>query len=114
MRGGAEPRDCVCTPSACRDREADRLHGAVLLDLKLPKVDGIELRRRIRAHPDRLLLPLVALISLRNAQAAVYAYGVGANRHQQESVNSEQFVSAVQQYSMYWLLLNELPDGANH
>jgi len=90
----------------------DPLPSVVLLDLKLPKIDGLEVLRRIRHNPTTRLLPVVILTSSSEDQDIIESYNLGANSYVRKPVEFSQFTEAVHQLGMFWVLINEpLPRG---
>ncbi|MGA2140130.1 MAG: response regulator [Verrucomicrobiia bacterium] len=85
------------------------LPAMVLLDLKLPKIDGLVVLRRVRAEPRTRLLPVVILTTSREEQDLVTSYQLGANSYICKPVDFAQFTEAVRQLGLYWLVLNEAP-----
>lgn len=85
------------------------LPAIVLLDLKLPRVDGFEVLKQIRAHPATRLLPVIVLTSSAQERDLVQTYASGANSYIVKPVDFEQFIESAQQIGMYWLMLNRNP-----
>lgn len=85
----------------------------VLLDLKLPKIDGLEVLRRLRQEPRTSLLPIVVLTSSNEERDLVESYRLGANSYIRKPVDFEQFTEAVRQLGLYWLVLNQIAQPAN-
>lgn len=81
----------------------------VLLDLNLPRVDGLEVLRQVRAHPRTHMLPVVILTSSKEEQDLIRGYSLGANSYVQKPVDFNKFIEAARQLSLYWLVLNEPP-----
>ncbi len=91
---------------------ADPLPSVVLLDLKLPKLDGMEVLQRIRANQRTRLLPVVILTSSNQERDIIESYNMGANSYVQKPVDFDQFNQAVAQLGLYWVLINQaLPDS---
>lgn len=111
VRDGEEALDYLFGSGAYEGRDAGDLPQVMLLDLKLPKVDGLEVLRRVRADPRTAMLPVVILTSSREEQDMVEGYRLGANSYVRKPVNFDEFVEAARQLGLYWLLLNEVPQG---
>lgn len=107
MRDGQQALDYLFAAGAHAGRDARDLPQVVLLDLKLPKVDGLEVLRRIRADDRTRLLPVVILTSSKEERDIVNGYRLGANSYVRKPVNFDEFVEAARQLGLYWLLLNE-------
>lgn len=108
-RDGAEALDLFFGPGENPGGDGHPLPQMVLLDLKLPKLDGLEVLRRLRADPRTRLLPVVILTSSREEKDLVEGYGLGANSYVRKPVDFARFVEAVRELGLYWLLLNESP-----
>lgn len=106
VRDGQEALDYLFCEGTYKDRP-EVFPQVVLLDLKLPKVDGLEVLRRIREKPETKTLPVVILTSSREEKDLSAGYAGGANSYIVKPVDMDQFIEAVQHLQLYWLVLNE-------
>ena len=109
VRDGAEALDFLFCEGEHAGRTPSGNPRAILLDLKLPKVDGIEVLRRIKADARTRAIPVVTLTSSREERDLVEAYGLGVNSYIVKPVDFDQFTESVKRLGFYWLLLNEAP-----
>jgi two-component system response regulator len=111
-RDGAEALDYLLGTGSYADRDMSLMPQVVLLDLRLPKVEGLEVLRRLRDDERTKLLPIVILTSSDEEQDIVDSYKLGANSYIRKPVDFAHFSEAVQQLGLYWLVLNQgLPSG---
>jgi CheY-like chemotaxis protein len=108
-RDGAEALDYVFGTGKHAGRSLDLIPQVMLLDLKLPKVEGLEVLRRVRADERTKRLPVVILTSSNEEQDRIMGYDLGANSYVRKPVDFAQFTQAVLQLGLYWLVLNEPP-----
>lgn len=108
-RDGVEALDYLFARGPHTGRDINDLPQIVLLDLKLPKVDGLEVLRQIRATPETRRLPVVLLTSSKEERDIIAGYNLGANSYVRKPVDFAQFSEAVRQLGLYWLVLNEAP-----
>jgi CheY-like chemotaxis protein len=106
---GVEALDYLFGTGPHNGRDPRILPQVMLLDLKLPKVDGLEVLRRVRADERTRLLPVVVLTSSKEEQDLLQSYSLGANSYVRKPVDFSQFTEAVRQLGLYWLVLNEMP-----
>ena len=109
VRDGAEALDFLFCRGAYADRDPQEMPEVTLLDLKLPKVDGLEVLRQLRAVERTSLLPVVILTTSDEQQDMIAGYKNGANSYVRKPVDFNEFVEAVRNLGLYWLVLNEAP-----
>jgi two-component system response regulator len=108
-RDGAAALDYMFSTGAHSGRDPNALPAVVLLDLNLPKVDGLEVLRRIRADEQTRLLPVVILTASKEDEDIVRSFTLGANAYVRKPVDFTEFVAAAKTLGLFWLLLNEAP-----
>ncbi len=109
-RDGVEALDYLFGTGTYANRDTSAQPELILLDLKLPKLDGFEVLKRLRADVRTKLLAVVILTSSKEQQDIANGYGFGANSYVRKPVDFQQFVDAVLQLGLYWLVLNERPE----
>jgi two-component system, response regulator len=108
-RDGAEALDFLFGTGPYADRNVNDVPKIILLDLKLPKVDGLEVLRRVKRDARTRLIPVVMLTSSREERDIVTSYDLGVNSYIVKPVDFQQFTEAVRELGLYWLLLNQPP-----
>lgn len=111
VRDGQDALDLLFRRGEYASRSPADLPELILLDLKVPRVDGLEVLRQIRASPVTQFLPVVVLTSSSQERDVVQSYQLGANSYVQKPVDFDDFIEATRQLGMYWLVLNRLPPG---
>jgi len=111
MRDGAEALDYLFRQGAYRDRTPGN-PAVVLLDLKLPKVDGIQVLERIKADESLQAVPVVMLTTSREEKDLVHSYQLGVNAYVVKPVAFKEFIQAIQDLGIFWAVLNEPPPGS--
>ena len=109
VQDGVEALEYLFGTGAYADRDTSVQPQLVLLDLKLPKMDGLQVLKKLRSDERTRLLPVVILTSSKEEQDIVNGYSLGANSYVRKPVDFNQFTEAVRQLGLYWLLLNEPP-----
>ncbi len=108
-KDGVEALDYLFGTGTWAERDLNSIPQVILLDLKLPKIDGMEVLRQIRTDERTKLLPVVILTSSKEEKDLINGYALGANSYIRKPVSFNQFAEAVRQLGLYWLVLNEPP-----
>lgn len=108
-RDGVEALDYLLGTGTYTDRDMNIMPALILLDLQLPRINGLEVLQRLRADKRTKLIPVVILTTSNEQQDLINSYSLGCNSYIRKPVNYNQFITAVQQLGMYWLLINEPP-----
>jgi two-component system, response regulator len=111
VRDGVEALDYLFATGMHAERDPKAMPAVILLDLKLPKLGGLEVLRRVRADERTRRIPVVVLTSSNEEKDILSSYGLGANSFVRKPVDFAQFMEAAQQLGMYWLVMNEPPPG---
>lgn len=109
VQDGVEALDYLFATGQWEGRPREAMPTLILLDLKLPRIDGLEVLRRLRSDPRTRLIPVVILTSSVEEQDVIRSYNLGCNSYIHKPVDFIQFVEAAQQLGMYWLVLNQPP-----
>ena len=109
VRDGAEALDYLFATGMYAERDINHHPKVILLDLKLPKIDGLEVLKRLKADPRTQPIPVVVLTSSREESDLVESYHLGVNSYIRKPVDFNEFVETVRQLGLYWLVLNESP-----
>lgn len=110
VRDGEEALDFIFAEGSYKDRDPAKVPAVILLDLKLPKLGGFEVLKRLRAKPETSCIPVVILTSSSEEEDMIASYKLGANSFVRKPVEFNRFADAVKQLGLYWLLINEGPD----
>jgi len=110
VKDGVAALECVFGSGLEGNRKVSLRPKVILLDLKLPKLDGLEVLRQLKANEESKTIPVVVLTSSGEARDIVQSYKLGVNSYLVKPVNFDEFSEAVSQLGMYWLLLNQLPE----
>jgi len=112
VRDGEEALDFLFCRDKFKDRQIEAAPSLILLDLKLPKVDGLQVLRKAKSDPRTRTIPIIVLTSSREEHDLVQSYHLGVNSYIQKPVNFSDFQDVVRQLGLYWLLVNAKPPAA--
>jgi CheY-like chemotaxis protein len=110
---GEEALDFIFAHGQFKERRKENVPKIILLDLKLPKIDGLEVLRIIKADPVAKMIPVVVLTSSKEENDMIESYRLGVNSYIVKPVDFDKFIDSVRDIGLYWLLLNQQPDIKN-
>lgn len=108
-RDGVEALDYLFATGVYRDRSSERLPALILLDLQLPRINGLEVLQRIKSNAKTQMIPVVILTTSNEQRDLVGSYSLGCNSYIQKPVDYDRFLTVIQQLGMYWLVINSPP-----
>jgi len=109
LKDGAEALDFIFATGEFAEREIKKVPKVILLDIKMPRVDGIEVLRQIKSNDSTKLIPVVVMTSSKEEQDIIVSYRLGVNSFVVKPVEFEDFAKAVSQLGLYWVLMNQPP-----
>ncbi len=109
LRDGAEAMDYIFCKGTYSNRDKNKLPALILLDIKLPKINGIEVLKQLRSNIRTKLIPVVILTSSKEEKDLINGYSFGCNSYVRKPVNFNEFTGAMKQLGLYWIILNEEP-----
>jgi two-component system response regulator len=112
VKNGAEALEFIFGTGAYAGRDVNNKPKVILLDLKLPKVDGLEVLRRVKADERTKVIPVVVLTSSTEERDIIESYQLGVNSYIVKPIDFDKFIDAVSELGLYWLLLNQPPLGS--
>jgi two-component system response regulator len=110
LKDGAEALDFIFAKGAFVGRQIENKPKVILLDIKMPKVDGIEVLRQIKSNDITKTIPVIIMTSSKEEQDIITSYNLGVNSYVVKPVDFEGFAKAVAELGFYWLMINELPE----
>ncbi|HEY2583092.1 MAG TPA: response regulator [Mucilaginibacter sp.] len=110
VKDGAEALDFIFAKGAYADRKVENRPKVILLDIKMPKVDGIEVLRQIKSNDSTKIIPVVIMTSSKEEQDIITSYNLGVNSYVVKPVDFDGFAKAVSELGLYWLMTNQTPE----
>ncbi len=109
VKDGAEALDFLFARGEYSERQIDKKPKVILLDLKMPKVDGIEVLKKLKGNKLTKFIPVVVMTSSREEQDVITSYHLGVNSYVVKPIHTDEFVKAVSELGLYWLIINQAP-----